>query len=94
MTHPAIDSIKRILALALLLSSTSAFAQNVTKLAPSLPGPPRLLPISDSRVAALVEKNKKFPTTKGFRDLSELYLALNRPGGKVAQPTLVEAVTP
>lgn len=69
---------------ALYLSVSPAGAIDADKLSLALPGPPRLPAIGSSRIQAMVAKNKKYPTVKGYRDLAEAYLALNRPADAAA----------
>jgi hypothetical protein len=68
----------------LLILPLGAAAQSTTKLALSLPGPPRLPAVSNSAILALIAKNKKYPTTKAWRTLAEYYVKINRPSDAAA----------
>jgi hypothetical protein len=67
------------LLLALALIALNANAAEVTRLAPSLPGPSRLPKVSNPTILALIEKNKKYPTTKAWRTIAEYLVKVNRP---------------
>ena len=58
--------------------AVAAPKSNVKKIALALPGPPRFAPITSQKIKAAEAKVRKYPTTKQWRDLSEMYLQIGR----------------